>query len=137
MNFDINFRDLFDKVLFESNNHLELTPTLLNSEKRPLPPTDGHTQVVAQWGMMLQLRPSAHSVDASKPSLQSQQERSQVPSNAQSAHGVRSTGFLKAFNSSREKPQPMVWRGELGQLKLRELSPRIICISTDYRLCFL
>ena len=102
---------------------MELTPTLLNSEKRPSPPTDGHTQVLAQWGMLLQLQSSAHSVDASKLYLQ----RSQLPSNPQSAHGVRSIGFLKALNGAREKPQPMVWGGELGQLKVRELSPRIIC----------
>ena len=49
--------------------------------------------MLAQWGMMLQLWSSAHNVDASKLYLQSQQDRSQVPSNAQSAHGVRSIGF--------------------------------------------
>jgi len=100
---------------------------LLNSDQTPSPPTNGHTQVLAPWGMILKLWSSAQGVDASKLYLQSQQDRSQVLSSAHSACGVKSTCFLKAFNGAREKLQPMVWIGELGQLRLRELSLRIRC----------
>ena len=108
---------------FESNKPLGLILTLFYSNQTPLPHFNGHTQVVAQWAMILQLRSSAQNVVASK-HLPSLQHSNQAFSSAQSAHGVWLTHFLRAFDGARERAQPMVWRGELGYRRSRKLRVR-------------